>query len=250
MINNNKTPIVVAAAPPNDNIARIDIISEPPVSKILDHVQEDVGESSCMLLEGGYVSHISSNIGKLTEILECWVDSFEGDVIFEDIHNELTFLLGELTYKDIRSNVTDFLQVRAKSKQTPGSKYLGMDGDVLKFKTNSHRLPGVVYDQMIHLLDLEELITKYKGSKQPSEIVRMALAGNIKVHCTDPSWKYWGFQYIGTVKDYSIDPENRPPDIRNPRQSGAVCKHLDNVLYVLPFQSQKIVVDLKKQGRL
>lgn len=244
MNNTNISSIVVFAENPKtpDNI----IIS---VSPEIVPIEEE-GTCNEVLLEGGYVSHIASNIGKLTEILEYWVDSYEDDVIFEEIHDELKFLIGELTYKDIRSDVTDFLQVRAKSKQTPGSKYLKIEGDVLHFKTNSHRLPGVVYDQQIHLLDLEELINKYRGTKQPSEIVRMALAGNIKVHCTDPSWKYWGFQYIGTVKDYAIDPENRPPDIRNPTQSGAVCKHLDNVLYVLPFQSQKIVTDLKKIGRL
>lgn len=244
MNNKNINSIVVFAENPrsSENI----VISPTPEIIPIEETQ------ACreVILEGGYVSHIASNIGKLTEILEYWVDSYDDDVIFEEIHDELKFLLGELTYKDIRSDVTDFLQVRAKSKQTPGSKYIKIDGDVLHFKTNSHRLPGVIYDQQIHLLDLEELINKYKGTKQPSEIVRLALAGNIKVHCTDPSWKYWGFQYIGTVKDYAIDPENRPPDIRNPTQSGAVCKHLDNVLYVLPFQAQKIVADLKKIGRL
>lgn len=50
------------------------------------------------------------------------------------------------------------------------------------------------------------------------------IANNIIVHnCNDPSWKYWGWQYIGTKKNFAMYPNNIPPNIRNPRRTGSVC---------------------------
>lgn len=68
------------------------------------------------------------------------------------------------------------------------------------------------------------------------EAARLLLwAGNIRVHCPCPAYKFWGYQYIMTQKDSAILPEVRYPRIRNPQLKGVVCKHLNRTIKVLPF---------------
>lgn len=162
---------------------------------------------------------------------------------------EFIEILGEKTYKDLMANAPDFLNVRQKSRaasQIP--KYLGVHGDTVKWKIESYTKEGITYNQDVRLMDLKELTDNRNGLQKPIDVVRKAIQGNIEVHCTDPSWKYWGFQYIGTRDQYAIEPETRSPDIRNPQKKGSICKHLDAVLYVLPFWSSRITSDLKKSG--
>jgi hypothetical protein len=237
----------------------------PKVLIIKPTEQSQIGET-CMFdghlhgVDGGLKAFIRETITQenIYELIDLW----ETEILSENmlatdddidmaIEEHLKIYLGEENYKDLRSDAPDFLNVRAKSKQTPGSRYQFTDKKgVIHFKTNSHRIPGVVYDQQVKLLDLDAVIQRFGGTRRPQEIVRMAIEGNIEVHCTDPSWKYWGFQYIGTKDDYSIVPEPRYPKVRNPNLKGSVCKHLDNVLYILPFQVSKVTADLRKLKRL
>ncbi len=162
---------------------------------------------------------------------------------------EFIEILGEKTYKDLMANAPDFLNVRQKSRAaTQIPRYLGVHGDTVKWKIESYTKEGITYNQDVRLMDLQELTDNMDGLQRPIDVVRKAIQGNIEVHCTDPSWKYWGFQYIGTRDQYAIEPETRSPDIRNPQKKGSICKHLDAVLYVLPFWSSKITSDLKKGG--
>lgn len=167
----------------------------------------------------------------------------------ERIRLRYTNLITELTYQQIRGEAPNFLNIRAKSKKTPGSHYQSTkaDGTVI-FRTQSHTTPGVTYTQFIRLVDLPELLVKYKDTLKPIEIVRKAIAGNLALHCTDPSWLYWGFQYKGTKEKYAIEPETRAPRIRNPHLLGSVCKHIDASLLSLPFNAALINRDLVKLG--
>lgn len=204
------------------------------------------GVNDGVIIQGGYKNFITENIVNLPDIINAWESEYEGDNFTEMVHTELESILTELNYRDLRNNVDDFLRIRAKSKLTPGSKYIGIEGNVLHFVTDSHTKPGIKYDQHVKLLTLPELLQSKRGAMPLKDIVQKALFGDIEVHCTDPSWLYWGFKYIGTIKNYAIEPEPLFPKIRNPRLRGAVCKHLDNILYILPFQVQKIVADLMK----
>lgn len=198
-----------------------------------------------ILIKGGCKQYINDHIKSYG--LQKLITEVGSDLITE----ELKHIIGEKTYKDLRIDAPKFLNIRVKSKETPGSRYITIDEDnICHFKTASHTHPGVVYDQRVKLLKLDKLIRQYSGIKKPIEIIRMALEEDIAVHCTDPSWKYWGFQYIGTRKKYATEPEPRYPKIRNPNLKGSVCKHLDNVLFILPFQNSKIMHDLRKQERL
>ena len=159
--------------------------------------------------------------------------------------------LDEKTYKDLRRDAPNYLNIRQKSDNGPGlEKYLGIEEDTVTFECNSYTTPGVRYQQSIRLVDLPKLIQTQRGVKRPIDIVRAAIQGNLEVHCTDPSWLYWGFKYIGTRDKYSIEKEPRYPKVRNPELKGSVCKHLDAALYVLPFWAPEITGDLKKQKRL
>lgn len=211
-------------------------------------------------VEGGYRQYIADHVDHLgaSNVIELWmtelINLYEGesdDGIDMLLESSMVDILGEKTYKDLRKDAPYFLRIRDKSKSTPGSRFIGIDDmNICHFKTPSHTIPGVTYEQSVKLVDLENLIKTQSGRLKPIEIVQMAIEGNIEVHCTDPSWRYWGFQYIGTKDDYSILPEPRYPKIRNPQLKGSVCKHLDNVLFVLPFQNTKILKDLIDQQRL
>jgi hypothetical protein len=71
--------------------------------------------------------------------------------------------------------------------------------------------------------------------------------GNLRLHCTCPSFSYWGFQYILTQLDAAIVPEDRFPHIRNPELKGIVCKHLNKTLKVLPFHMGDMAKEIKAQ---
>lgn len=215
-----------------------DVVNEGVIDGAIDTIHDGV------IIEGGYNKFISENLNNLPEIIDAWEGEYIGEDFTEMVHSELESILTELNYRDLRNNVDDFLRIRAKSKLTPGSKYIGIEGNILHFVTDSHTKSGVKYVQHVKLLTLPELLKSKRGVLPLRDIVKQALAGDIEVHCTDPSWLYWGFKYIGTVKNYAIEPEPLFPKIRNPRLRGAVCKHLDNILYILPFQVQKIVTDL------
>lgn len=159
----------------------------------------------------------------------------------------------EYTYKDLRTDAKDsFLQIRKKSNtNTTGTHYVGVSKKgLLKFKTPSFTNGTEEYIQYIRLLDFDKTIKKFKSTLPAYNIVKKIIEGDIKIHCTDPSWKYWGFQYKGTINNYAIKPETRAPVVRNPKVKGSVCKHLDNALYTLPFLTKTITRDLIKMGIL
>ena len=213
-----------------------------------------------LIIEGGYRKFMLDTLERedLPFLIERWIDDvlddysdISDDDLEELLESYIFYIFGEATYKDLRRDAPNYLRIRQKSKDTPGSKYITIDEDnILYFKTPSHTKEGVVYEQRVKLLELDKYISEYRGKKPPIEIVRMGLEGDIAVHCNDPSWKYWGFQYIGTVKNYALEKEPRYPKIRNPNLKGSVCKHLDNVLYILPFQNTKVLRDLRDSGRL
>jgi hypothetical protein len=64
---------------------------------------------------------------------------------------------------------------------------------------------------------------------------------DIQLYCSCPADLYYGGQYIRSKDKYDANAgnrkETRPPKKKNPKQYGAVCKHLDRLLKVLPFYS-------------
>lgn len=74
---------------------------------------------------------------------------------------------------------------------------------------------------------------------------------NLQIYCSCPADLYWGGHYIRTKhKDAKgskyTAPETRPPNIRNPKQHGAFCKHLQVLMDSLPFYISTMATFLKR----
>ena len=157
--------------------------------------------------------------------------------------------LNEATYKDIASLIDpNFLNQKVRADALKGLGLSGFEQNIMQFLINSSKFEenriryscSVLFDQWDEI------------GQDPDfnfvERARMLLwVGDIRLHCTCPSFLYWGYQYILSVLDASIYPERRTPSIRNPGDRGSVCKHLHRVMKVLPFYSGEIASAMKRQ---
>ena len=159
-------------------------------------------------------------------------------------------LLNEATYKDIGSLIDgNFLNQKVRADELTGIRFVGFEpDDVMNFYVDSSNKENnrIRYTNSIQFNEWDEI-----GSDPDlnfAERARMLLwVGNIKLHCTCPSFLYWGYQYMCTTLDAAIYPEERFPRERNPGERGIVCKHLNRVLRVLPFHSGEIAREAKRQ---
>jgi len=117
------------------------------------------------------------------------------------------------------------------------------------FKVHSGTKNGVWYENVLHFVnivpELDRLIRNRKlWIKDRSRIDLNKLAHeflrkiNVRISCNCPAAQYWGPNYILSLSKYDAkygDREGRPPKIRNPKKYGAYCKHMANVIKVLPF---------------
>jgi len=117
------------------------------------------------------------------------------------------------------------------------------------FKVHSGTKAGVWYDDYVKFKDVESLLEKlvknrklWKEDKSGVDLRKLAheflYKADLQVKCSCPAFQYWGPAYILSLGRYDAkytDPENRPPRIRNPKQYGAYCKHLEAIMKVLPF---------------
>lgn len=157
--------------------------------------------------------------------------------------------LTEATYKEIADLIDgSFLAQKVRADQLNGIFYRGFDENTMVFEVNSseHEENRIRYRNLIEFDEWEQI--GQDNDFNAAEKARMLLwVGNIKLHCTCPSFLYWGYQYMLNVLDSAIYPEQRPPQERNPNERGIVCKHLNRVLRVLPFYSGSIAKELRNQ---
>lgn len=76
-----------------------------------------------------------------------------------------------------------------------------------------------------------------------------ALEAGVFVH-NCPADLYYGPEYIRSKDKYRAqygEPENRPPHVRNPKEYGAMCKHLQVLMRVLPFYKSTMANWLKRE---
>ncbi len=165
------------------------------------------------------------------------------------LQDALKHVMFDETVKQVRTRTKQQPQIvkRADKQIVVYFKGVLKDG-TLKYVTPSGTTPGLFWNQRVKLKDLKKYIRD--TSMTDVKKVRAALTGNIAVHCDDPSFKFWGYQYIGTINGYSIKKETRFPIIRNPKLRGGLCKHLEAVLRVLPFHATKIVKAYRDAGIL
>ena len=173
----------------------------------------------------------------------------------KDISNEYNqyerpSLVNESTYKDIATLIDgNFLNQEVRAKELDGVRFVGFKPEnTMNFHIHSSNFTenrikytnSVKFDQWIEL-----------GTDPDFNFVersRLLLwVGDIRLHCTCPSFLYHGYQYMCTVLDAAIYPEERFPRIKNPSERGIVCKHMNRILKVLPFHQGQIATELKSQ---
>lgn len=158
-------------------------------------------------------------------------------------------VLGEATYRELAYLIDpNFLSQKIRAAELKRVEFAGFDHNTLIFEVPSSEFDEnhIKYANLVQFSDWDEVgqMTDLK----PIEKARLLLwQGNVKLHCTCPSQLYWGYSSILTVLDSAIYPETRKPIVRNPRERGICCKHLNRTLQVLPFASGRIAAELKNQ---
>jgi len=157
--------------------------------------------------------------------------------------------LNEATYKELAGMIDgNFLSQKVRADALDGIKLMGFEDNIMRFRINSSEFAQnrIQYQCSVQFDDWDQV--GHDRDLNYNEKARLLLwVGNIRLHCTDPSYLYWGYNYLLTVLDAAIYPEERKPVIRNPGERGIVCKHLNRILRVLPFYSGDIAKALKTQ---
>lgn len=158
--------------------------------------------------------------------------------------------LNEATYKEIASLIDgNFLSQKVRADALNGIQLQGFDDNIMRFVINSseYQTNRIRYQCSVKFDEWDEVLQD--GEFNNNERARMLLwIGNIRLHCTCPSFLYHGYQYLLGAIDASIYPEERKPQSQNPDERGIVCKHLNRILRVLPFYSGNIAAEMKRQS--
>jgi hypothetical protein len=140
-----------------------------------------------------------------------------------------------------------------------GVKLDKIEPKVWRFKVHSGTKENKWYDVNFHIKDIKALIKKYVSQtklwtqdKSHADLRKVARAiffdADVQVSCSCPSFLYHGFDYITSKPQYDAKygkKEKRPPNIKNPKQYGMLCKHLQALVNVLPFYITSIAKWLK-----
>ena len=130
--------------------------------------------------------------------------------------------LDEFTRNQILKDVQRKVVNRAKSLEAP--EYIGVTKDyVVQMRVKSATGSGS-YIVKIKLVEYPDIATETDITTR--EKVRLALAGDIAIHCSCPAFKWWGYEYIMTqLGANSSSVQDIYPQVRNPKLEGTLCKH-------------------------
>ena len=166
--------------------------------------------------------------------------------------------------KEILSKVDrNFIHHGEYSKELPivnynGAKYkslefMGYNGKpeyVVNFEVGSATTPGKKYKVQVLLPGIGQLLRdKSKVMLMRDRVLKAVSDMDILAYCPCPADLYWGYNFIANQRKAMIPKYKTtiPPNVRNPRRRGIICKHLDLVLRTLPFNANNIVSDIKKK---
>lgn len=156
-------------------------------------------------------------------------------------------MLGEYRIIDIRSrsDVSDPERVRRAKKLVSYYRGVTDSGDII-FETQSQTFPSKYYTEVIRLYDLPILIQSPLYVNNWQRLLKDSLSGNVGIYCSDPSFLYWGWQYISFTFHYGWSSAVFP-SIRNPTLYGGACKHILHCFMVLPFNFYRVYSDMKRK---
>lgn len=122
--------------------------------------------------------------------------------------------------------------------------YRGVTPDYTVYFTARSSTGHGSYDVAIQMVDYPEIADEEDLTVQ--EKVRLAIQGDLKVKCTCPAYRYWGFEYINTqLGSNAGEDQERYPHIRNPRLVGILCKHAYQAMTIFPMVWNSIASDIK-----
>ena len=170
--------------------------------------------------------------------------------------NQFKRNINEETYKQLKQLTRDKDPKRVAKSKKLTVKYKGLDDDNnIVFQVtaedpakNAKAGKPTSYETKLQLKDLAKLMLDKKRGDKDADLVQRAMKGDVAVSCECPASIYWGQQYVGTQKGYSIDKNDIAPTVNVPTQ--VVCKHVLTMLSVAPFWWNTIVRDLRSSGKL
>jgi hypothetical protein len=153
-------------------------------------------------------------------------------------------VLDEETYKELTGLIDpNFLRQGIRAARLARVEYTGFTGRIMRFHVPTKHGGFENYIRFMEWYDVAP-----DTSMDANERARLLVwAGNVQLHCTCPSFLFWGYQYILTQYDASLVPQERFPKIRNPQLKGIVCKHLNRTLKAFPFHIGDIAREIKNQ---
>ncbi len=142
-----------------------------------------------------------------------------------------------------------------------GIRLIKSKPDVWEWDIHSGTKEGVWYQGRLQFKDMNVLIAKHAADmrlwtqdKTHVDLRKLAKAilfdADVKISCSCPAAQYWGPNYILSKPKYDAKygrQEDRRPRVRNPREYGMLCKHLQVLINVLPFYITTMATWLKEQ---
>lgn len=179
-------------------------------------------------------------------------------------HRLIEATLGQLNtkQKSITRLFPDFFSNPVKVKgviEKGGVRLSSIDRDKWTFKVHSGTEEGLWYDVVIRWKNVEKDVQKLVSDrrnwikdKKRADLRKIATKlfkdGNVELSCDCPAQQFWGPAYQLTQKHAKYgDQEDRSPDIRNPKNYGQYCKHVQVLMRTLPFYKTTIANWLGKE---
>lgn len=160
--------------------------------------------------------------------------------------------LDEANYKQIAAKIDpNFLIQEIRAKALEPITYSKVDKKSMLFAVRSSEFTAnsTTYKNVFRFKDWDGIVDD--DTMTPIFRARLLMfAGDLELHCTCPSFLFWGYQWLLTQMDASLVPEVRPPDIRNPGRRGIVCKHLNRSLRAFPFHAMKLATFIRQNHRI
>lgn len=167
---------------------------------------------------------------------------------FCDHHHQLD----EANYKQIASRIDpNFLIQEIRAKALEPIKYSSIAKKSMLFAVRSSEFTAntTTYKNVYRFKDWDDIVDD--DTMTPIFRARLLMfAGDLELHCTCPSFLFWGYQWLLTQMDAALVPEQRPPDIRNPQRRGIVCKHLNRSLRAFPFHAAMLAKHIRQNHRI
>lgn len=158
--------------------------------------------------------------------------------------------LHEANYKKITSMIDEnFLQQRIRAAALEGVQLSSINdelGEMIFFvKSSLYRRNSTIYANTVRFKEWNDVVDE--TDLNPIGRARLLMFdGNLELNCTCPSFLYHGYRFLLTRNDASIFDEPRPPIVRNPRQRGIICKHMNRVIKAFPFYASDLAAHIKK----